>query len=52
MGNTDIIRDTIINFDIQNIKEEDLKFSWDKNLGSIILRVNSINNEDSLFRTN
>ena len=46
VGNTDIIRDTIINFDIKNIKDEDLKFSWDKNLGSIILRVNSKNNED------
>ncbi len=46
VGNTDIIRDTVINFDIKNIKDEDLKFSWDKNLGSIILRVNSPNNED------
>ena len=46
VGNTDIIRDTIINFDIKNIKDEDLKFSWDKNLGSVILRVNSKNNED------
>ena len=46
VGNTGIIRDTIINFDIRNIKDEDLKFSWDKNLGSIILRVNSKNNED------
>ena len=46
VGNTKIIRDTIINFDIKNIKDEDLKFSWDKNLGSIILRVNSENNED------
>ena len=45
VGNTDIIRDTVINFDIKNIKDEDLKFSWDKNLGSIILRVNSKNNE-------
>ena len=42
VGNTDIIRDTIVNFDIQNIEEEKLKFSWDKNLGSIILRINSI----------
>ena len=46
VGNTKIIRDTIINFDIKNIKDENLKFSWDKNLGSIILRVNSKNNED------
>ena len=45
VGNTDIIRDTVINFDIKNIKNEDLEFSWDKNLGSIILRVNSKNNE-------
>jgi len=45
VGNTDIIRDTVINFDIKSIKDEDLKFSWDKNLGSIILRVNSKNNE-------
>ena len=45
VGNTDIIRDTIVTFDIQNIKEEQFKFSWDKNLGSIILRINSINNE-------
>ena len=45
VGNTDIIRDTIINFDIKNIKDEDLKFSWDKNLGSVILRVNSADNE-------
>jgi len=45
VGNTEIIRDTIINFDIKNIKDEDLKFSWDKNLGSIILRVNSKSNE-------
>jgi len=42
VGNTDIIRDTIVTFDIKNIKEEQFKFSWDKNLGSIILRINSI----------
>ena len=46
VNNTSIIRDTIINFDIKNIKDENLKFSWDKNLGSIILRVNSKNSED------
>ena len=46
VGNAGIIRDTIINFDIKNIKDENLKFSWDKNLGSIILRVNSKNSED------
>jgi len=45
VGNTDIIRDTIVNFDIQNIREERFKFSWDKNLGSIILRINSIHNK-------
>ena len=45
VGNTDIIRDTIVTFDIQNIKEERFKFYWDKNLGSIILRINSIHNE-------
>jgi hydrogenase/urease accessory protein HupE len=45
VGNTDIIRDTIVTFDIQNIKEEQFKFSWDKNLGSIILRINSIYNK-------
>jgi hypothetical protein len=46
VGNTNVARDTIVDFDIQNIKDEDLKFFWDKNLGSIILRVNSPNNED------
>jgi hypothetical protein len=45
VGNTNIIRDTIVTFDIQNIKEERFKFSWDKNLGSIILRINSIYNK-------
>ena len=45
VGNTDIIRDTIVTFGIQNIKEERFKFSWDKNLGSIILRINSIHNK-------
>jgi len=45
VGNTDIIRDTIVTFDIQNIKEERFKFYWDKNLGSIILRINSIHNK-------
>ena len=45
VGNTDIIRDTIVTFDIQNIKEERFKFSWDKNLGSIILRINSTYNK-------
>jgi len=45
VGNTNIVRDTIINFDIKNLKDEDLIFSWDKNLGSVILRVNSADNE-------
>ena len=46
VGNTDIIRDTLVNFNIQkiDIDEKNLQFSWDKNLGSIILRVNSIAN--------
>ena len=44
VGNTNIVRDTIINFDIKNLKDEDLIFSWDNNLGSIILRVNSADN--------
>ncbi|MDA7481748.1 HupE/UreJ family protein [Candidatus Pelagibacter ubique] len=46
IGNINIARDTIIDFEIKDLKEENLKFFWDKNLGSIILRVNSINNED------
>ena len=45
VGNVDIIRDTIVTFNIQNIKEERLKFFWNKNLGSIILRINSIDNK-------
>ncbi len=45
VGNTNIIRDTIITFDIKNIRKERFKFSWDKNLGSIILRINSIHNK-------
>jgi len=45
VGNTKIIRDTIINFDIKDLKDEDLMFAWDNNLGSIILRVNSVDNE-------
>jgi len=46
IGNISVARDTIIDFEIKNLKEENLKFFWDKSLGSIILRVNSINNED------
>jgi hydrogenase/urease accessory protein HupE len=46
IGNINIARDTIIDFEIKDLKEENLKFFWDKNLGPIILRVNSINNED------
>ena len=47
VGNTDIIRDTLVNFNIQKIdmEEENLQFSWNKNLGSIILRVNAVTNE-------
>jgi len=47
VGSTDIIRDTLVNFNIQkiDIDEENLQFSWNKNLGSVILRVNSIANE-------
>ena len=45
VGNANIIRDTIVTFGIQDIKEERFKFSWDKNLGSIILRINSIHNK-------
>ena len=45
VGNTNIIRDTIVNFNIQKIEGENLQFSWNKNLGSIILRVNSTTNE-------
>lgn len=46
IGNQNIARNTTINFDIQNLKNEELKFYWDQELGPIILRVNSINNED------
>jgi len=46
IGNINIARDTIIGFEIKDLKEENLRFFWDKNLGSIILRVHSINNED------
>ena len=45
VGNTNLIRDTLVSFNIQKIDEENLQFSWNKNLGSIILRVNSIFNE-------
>jgi len=45
VGNTGIIRDTIVTFDIQNIEEEKFQFMWDKNFGSIILRINSIHNK-------
>ena len=45
VGNTGIIRDTIVNFNIKNVEEEEFQFSWDKNLGSIILRINSIHNK-------
>jgi hydrogenase/urease accessory protein HupE len=45
VGNTGIIRDTIVNFNIKNVEEEEFQFSWDKNLGSIILRINSVHNK-------
>ena len=45
IGNTNLIRDTLIIFDIPKIDGENLQFSWNRNLGSIILRINSITNE-------
>ena len=45
VSDINIIRDTLVNFNIQTINVEDLKFSWNKNLGSIILRINSVANE-------
>ena len=45
VGNTKIIRDTLVNFNIQKIDGENLQFSWNNNLGSIILRVNSATDE-------
>ena len=48
VGNTDSIRDTLVNFNIQEIDEENLQFYWNKNLGSIILRVNSVT-QDPLY---
>ena len=47
VGSTNIIRDTLVSFNIQKISidEENFQFSWNKNLGSIILRVNSVTNE-------
>jgi hypothetical protein len=41
-----ISRDTIINFDIKNLKNEEHIFYWGENYGPIILRVNSVENED------
>ena len=46
VGNQNVIRDTTVEFNIQNIQNENLKFYWDKKLGPIILRVNSVDNED------
>ena len=46
IGNPKIIRNSTIQFDIKNLKDEELKFYWEKKLGPIIFRVNSINNED------
>ena len=45
VGNTDVIRDTTVTFNIQNVKEEEFQFFWDKSLGSVILRINSIHNK-------
>ena len=45
VGNTKTIRDTLVNFNILKIDEKNLQFSWNKNLGSIILRINSVTKE-------
>ena len=45
IGNTSLIRDTLIIFDIPKIDGENLQFSWHRNFGSIILRINSITNK-------
>ena len=46
IGNPKIIRNSTIQFEIKNLKNEELKFYWETKLGPIIFRVNSINNED------
>jgi len=45
VGNISIIRDTLINFSIQKNDGENLQFAWNKNLGSVILRINSVTNK-------
>ena len=45
VGDINIIRDTFVNFNIHKIDGENLEFFWNKSLGSVILRINSINNE-------
>ena len=45
VGNINIVRDTLVNFDIQKNDGENLQFSWRENLGSVILRINSVTNE-------
>lgn len=46
VGNQNIIRNTTIEFNIQNLQNENLRFYWEKELGPIIFRVNSVDNED------
>ena len=46
VGNQNIIRNTTIEFDIKNLQNENLRFYWEKELGPIIFRVNSVDNED------
>ena len=46
VGNQNIIRNTTIEFDIKNLQNENLIFYWEKELGPIIFRVNSVDNED------
>ena len=45
VGDTSIIRDTLVSFNIQKIDKDNLQFSWHKNLGSVILRINSVTSE-------
>ena len=46
VGNVNIIRDSIITLYFNEIKENNLTFKWDKSLGTVILRVNSKDNQD------
>ena len=45
VGNVNIIRDSIITLYFNEIKENNLTFRWDKSLGTVILRVNSKDNQ-------